>query len=70
MLTVKVLVNEKQIDEIRIVNTDKASKPGFYTYEIQKPEGINAELTHKHSAGYKSLLIMALNEMSIAEKKS
>jgi hypothetical protein len=69
MLTAKIFVNEKQIDEIRIFNVGEAFKQGFYEYEIEKPEGIKATITHQRSAGYKSLLIMVLNEIIMAEKK-
>lgn len=69
MLIAKVYVNYDQIDEIWIQNTGKVYKPGFYTYQIIKPEGIKAELVHERSAGYQSLLIMALSEISYKEKK-
>lgn len=68
MLIAKIFVNEKQIDEIRILNTGKTLN-GFFTYQITKPDDEYGQLVHKPSAGYRSLLIMALNEIIYSNKK-
>ena len=70
MLIAKIYVNEKQIDEIVIQNTGEIQR-GFYEYLIKKPEGYDDEpIMHKRSAGYHSLLIMALNLIGHRKKVS
>jgi hypothetical protein len=68
MLIAKIFVNEKQIDEIWIHNTGKV-KDGIFEYRIKKPEGCDDHpLFHKRSAGYETLLTMALSLITYLKK--
>ena len=55
MLIVKVFVNERQIDEIKIqnVSTDFSD---FATYQIRKPVVEDLIIKHQRSKGYMPLL--------------
>jgi hypothetical protein len=70
MLVLKVFVNQEQIDEIHIQNIGEAHKRGYFSYEIKSPQGYDGDpIVHQRSAGYESLLIMALHRI-MHKKKS
>jgi 2-hydroxy-3-keto-5-methylthiopentenyl-1-phosphate phosphatase len=70
MLVLKVFVNQEQIDEIHIQNTGETHKRGYFSYVIKSPEGYDKEsIVHQRSAGYESLVIMALHKI-MHKKKS
>ncbi len=39
MLRLKVYINEKEVDEIRIQNMNKKNEKGEYKYKVVKPKG-------------------------------
>lgn len=56
MLIIKVFMNEEQIDEIRIWRKEH-KYDDYYKYAVG---GLNRQILHKRSDGYKPLLIKAL----------
>lgn len=61
MLIVKVYVNEKQIDELRIKNLGRADSKGHMLYTIRKPEGLDHILIHhRREDGWQELVTKAL----------
>ena len=61
MLVVKVLINDRPIDEIWVQNMHQ-SADGIYVYKIRKPEGYEGRIVlHKRKLGYQPLLASVMN---------
>jgi hypothetical protein len=67
-LIVKVFVNKRQIDEIKIERLESFNKRDQdYRYEIIKPKNKGGALRHRYSKGWKPLLIKALKKLITEE---
>jgi len=58
MLRLKILINYKELDEIRVQNTGEYDSRGKYVYKIVKPEGYEA-LTIKHDRDDGCIVLIA-----------
>lgn len=69
MLILKAYVNEREIDEIQIVNTGhRSGVPDRYLYRIRKPEGYNhVEIHHYREDGWKVLAQKTLTVLEADE---
>ena len=70
MLVVKVLVNDKPIDELHIQNVGP-DKNGWFWYQVKKPTGImgNKCYLHRRERGYIPLLEMVLADYKKKRRK-
>jgi hypothetical protein len=61
MLVIKVLVNDKEIDEIGIINTGHRNLNGDSLYRIRKPEHLNQhEIYHDRQKPWHFLVVKVL----------
>jgi hypothetical protein len=68
MLIVKVFVNERQIDEIKIHNVSPGHNGDFHDYKIRKPEIDNLIIKHQRSKGWMPLVHTVLGYLIKKEK--
>jgi hypothetical protein len=67
MLRIKIFVNLKKIDEIRIWNTDKKTKSGRYIYEIIRPKKYRGKrIYHYRKDGWQ---VLAKKVLEVITKK-
>jgi hypothetical protein len=67
MLTAKIFINDRQIDEI-VINNITGDFSDFQNYEIRKPQTNGIVICHRIDKGYMPLLQKAL-EILIAKKE-
>jgi hypothetical protein len=64
MLTLKVFVNNEQIDEVRIQNMSKIAPDGAHIYHVLNTHGsVEKEFEHHRSLGWKVLVHKVLDYM-------
>ena len=70
MLIIKVFVNDKEIDDIRVQNMGRENEDGETVYEIKRPRMPEswAQVSHLRAMGYKPLLQDVLGRMIVADR--
>lgn len=67
MLTIKVFINEEQIDEINIHNMGASNKKGQRAYEVEC-KGCYFTLFHDREKGWKGLAERVIRKMKKLEE--